>query len=882
MALDDTEDLELVEFGSEGIIRCKHCRAYINPFCQFTDSGRRWRCNLCGSGNDVPSSYFCHLDENGFRRDRHSKPELSHCSVEFIAPTEYMVRTPQPPTYIFLIDVSTAAIRSGVLQTISDAIRDSLDNLPSGTRSQVGFVTYDNTVQFYNLSSNLSTPQMLVMADLGEMVLPCPDDLVVNVADSRDVIDSFLDSLPTIFTNSPVQSSESALGPALIAGMKIMEPFGGKLSIFQTSFPSLGEGVLSHRDNHQVLGTDKEHLLLSPQDNWYKMKAQECSKLYISVDQYLMNGQYADVASLTPLSKYTNGRVHFYPGFASKQDASKLYGNLVRKLTAPTGFEAVMRVRCTRGLKAIAFYGNYYIRGQDLLTLPNVNPDDVYGVDISYEETNLPAPVMTVQTALLYTSALGERRIRVHTFPIPVVQSLQECINSLNVEAITALSAKQAVEVALKTGIPTARARLHSMCVDLIRGARQALGTSEGIPEPLQLLPLYMMGLQKSIGFRGGNEIRLDERAFILQRLSTMSTREIQLFVYPRLMSLHDLGNEDGLPVREDEVDTIPSAGLFSTKVRLPSVISLSVDYLVSEGLFLLENGNDMFLWLGSQLNQSIHQAVFGMPQLNEDGEEEPSSVSILPFRNEGEEEGDESKDGVCLEDTEYGKRVAGILNGLLEEGLATSPQFYIIREGDGRAEAFFFRMMVEDRANFPGGAVTYEEYVDAVNNSSSSSSSSNTSQQHSSLQQPSSQYPQHQGHQGHQPPSQSFQQPVQMKQPIQHQHHQPPVDHNNFSSNSHQQPPIVQHQPPPMNNNTTTTSSSSMSHHQQPPPNNTPFNNQPPVYVNNSPPPTTGGTNHQFQQPPPNTTNMPPPPQPTTGFNQQYQHGGPPPPNNY
>lgn len=35
--------VDLVDFGSTGIIRCKRCRGYINPFAAWTDNGRRWR-----------------------------------------------------------------------------------------------------------------------------------------------------------------------------------------------------------------------------------------------------------------------------------------------------------------------------------------------------------------------------------------------------------------------------------------------------------------------------------------------------------------------------------------------------------------------------------------------------------------------------------------------------------------------------------------------------------------------------------------------------------------------------------------------------------------------------------------------------------------------
>ena len=120
------------------IVRCKRCRTYINPFVTFLDQGVRWRCNMCFSVNDgarrnpVPSRFpvascsfvACrchHLVPSDFdydlvaqtRIDRFKRPELTHGVLEFVAPTEYMVRPPQPPVYLFVIDVSYHAVISG-------------------------------------------------------------------------------------------------------------------------------------------------------------------------------------------------------------------------------------------------------------------------------------------------------------------------------------------------------------------------------------------------------------------------------------------------------------------------------------------------------------------------------------------------------------------------------------------------------------------------------------------------------------------------------------------------------------------------------------------------------------------------------------------------
>ena len=115
--------IPIVNFGAAGVIRCKRCRAYINPFAKFAEGGRRWRCNLCTYVNDVPPAYYSPTDAEGRRVDISQRPELSQGSVEFIAPVEYMIRPPQAPVYVFVMDVSFGAVSTGMLATAVQAIK---------------------------------------------------------------------------------------------------------------------------------------------------------------------------------------------------------------------------------------------------------------------------------------------------------------------------------------------------------------------------------------------------------------------------------------------------------------------------------------------------------------------------------------------------------------------------------------------------------------------------------------------------------------------------------------------------------------------------------------------------------------------------------------
>ena len=158
----EDEEVDVVQPTAAGIVRCKKCRLYMNPFVQWIDTGRRWRCNICLTINDTPSAYYCNLEADMIsRRDKYDRPELCKGVVEYQAPSEYMVRPPQPPAYFFVIDVGFTAVNSGVLADVAAGIREKLEELPGGRRVQIGFITFDRTVHYYSLKSGLSSPQMM-------------------------------------------------------------------------------------------------------------------------------------------------------------------------------------------------------------------------------------------------------------------------------------------------------------------------------------------------------------------------------------------------------------------------------------------------------------------------------------------------------------------------------------------------------------------------------------------------------------------------------------------------------------------------------------------------------------------------------------------------
>lgn len=712
------EEIDTVQPGTAGIIRCKRCRTYINAFVSWSEHGRRWRCNICAQINDCPAAYFCHLDEAGLRRDRLERPELSKAVVEFIAPAEYMVRPPQEPSYFFVIDVSATAVRSGMVHSTAKAIKESLDDLPGQGRTKVGFITFDNAVHYYNLSSELSAPQMMVVADLKELFVPLPDHLLVNLQESRAVVDQFLDSLPEMFVKNPVVS-QSCLGPALKAGFTVMKNIGGKLCVFQSIMPNLGDGALKQRENRSLMGTPNEVKLIRPEVTWYKDTAVEFSRQQISVDMFLFPYQYMDLAAMAELPRYTAGSVHSYVSFNHKKDGSRFEQQLIKVLTQKTAFEAVMRVRCTKGMRISNFYGNFYIRGTDLLALPNCNTDSVFGFDISHDEQNVSSNYVTLQAALLYTSSEGQRRIRVMTQVLPVTNRSSELMASVNVDTVCNLLSKQAVEVAVKSSLDNARMRLQQTCVDMIRVCKEGdKRTVSGYPVPppgghagghdseektipdnLQLLPLYTLALMKNVAFRGGTDIHPDERIQAHRQMISMWVAQSKDFIYPRLFAIHSMEENVGYSVED-----LPNGGgedamtAGRNRILLPTVLNLTVDQLRSNGIYLLDNGIDMYLWVGRAADISLVGSLFGVQSLDD------CDLNQLEVLTSGDP---------------LASRLGAIIDALRDEGdqFVISPKIHVVREGDQHMESRFFWFLVEDRASFQGGTFSYADFMQFVNN---------------------------------------------------------------------------------------------------------------------------------------------------------------------
>jgi len=283
-----------------------------------------------------------------------------------------------------------------------------------------------------------------------------------------------------------------------------------------------------------------------------------------------------------------------------------------------------------------------------------------------------PDPVLCVQSALLYTNSEGERRIRVHTYAMCTSQNHQEILASVDPQACATLLAMGTIDDAQKTTFAETRTKLHNRCQQIATAAQGVAGT-----ESLQALPMYIMGMLKSIAFRATNDVPADLRLAHWMRLETLNVIQQSVYFYPRMLGLHNMGPDCGAQDADGNV-------------IMPDQLNLTAESMTQDGAYLLEDGDSMFLWLGRAANAPWLNATFGVQSVEQLNPE--TAEAML---------------GSTGDPT--GLKVKAVLEAVRQQRDLPFMKLQVVRQGDP-TEARFFASLIEDRTM--GLQVTYNEFL--------------------------------------------------------------------------------------------------------------------------------------------------------------------------
>ncbi|KAG9394694.1 COPII coat complex component Sec24, C (Sec24C) [Carpediemonas membranifera] len=521
--LAEYENLSVVDFGPTKPIRCLECRSYISCYNQVVSQNRQWRCLMCGRVNGFPDGY----------QPSEAHPELSEPVYEIEAPSEYTSRPPPPAAFCFVFDCSDHAVATGVLSSSCKAAAHSLKHLRRHPGARVSILTFDESVTFWQVTGG--TPQEVVIPLVaGEPFIPTPNGLVIDLKDHYEKVERLLHALPDRYSQR--SAPPGALGAALLASCKLIASTGGKVSAFAATLPTIGQGRLTDRARANKLDVESKGVF-TPAGEFYRALAIEATQTHTSVDLYCMASAYMDVATLSALPRLTGGDLSYYPGFRDARDGVKLSADLEAKLSSELGLEAVFRARASNGLEISRYYGNFFIRQANLLSLCNVDTSSTIGIEMKLLTTQ-DRPEAFIQTALLYSTPGMKRRCRVATLPVMTTPKIGDMFATASLETTVALMAKKAA-MALTDGgkIEDVRRTVHQSTVAGLAEFRSLENVAPGsmvLPEKLRLLPLLTLALLKTHPLRMTETTTWDHRAYVLSRLLRDNRDAIRFTLYPR------------------------------------------------------------------------------------------------------------------------------------------------------------------------------------------------------------------------------------------------------------------------------------------------------------------------------------------------------------
>lgn len=564
-----------VSYASHSVIRCQGCQGYVSPFTVFKQDGRVWLCALCSTGNSVPDYFYSPLEPSGLRADARSRTELSEMAYDILAPEEYMQRPPMPPTYCVVLDVSQAARACGMTEAVCDVVDTIVGNqaFPGLPRTQIALILYGHEVHLVGFQGENGPIRLYSISKAAEeLFLPAPiDELLISVDGNEESLRNCTNVIRKMNAESCMESS--ALHLALSYAQLLLSTSGGKLLLF------LGES------NPQDALQYSTETMVNSQTNYYQQKAFELANCCVAVDLFVAASRYCCLYALGDLAKYTSGKVYFYPEMKQSQSV-KLRTELWTELTQETVWEAKFRLRVSRDWKVGLCYGHFIPYDAVMQALPVLDATQTLTFDLSLGVTLASSAFLHVQAAMLYTTSDGDRRIRVINSRFSLSHSLKEVYLSTDSEVIAALWAKRALNSMISSNRFEAGQSYIKQQISALYSTYLLFRTAED-RDPLAFLPALTLGYLKLPLFNGlvsgckGYLDHLDFDGACWQRylIASFSPRSLSLMAYPRLYSLHSLS-------QAEEMSPLP----------------LAKASLAPTGVYLLDAGSDMLIWIGKQV----------------------------------------------------------------------------------------------------------------------------------------------------------------------------------------------------------------------------------------------------------------------------------------
>lgn len=596
-----------------GPLRCRRCRAYINPRFQFAfDSSMI--CNLCLFKSQVTEEQNTSVLINGQAIDVNEKLELTKGTVDFLVPKSYNiseVNEPVPLHYVFLIDISAFANENKSSLAAIEAIRSCIDYMiEHQPNCKVAIIAYDEWIRFYNLRSDLEQTQEYLITDVNDVFLPLNKGLFALPMESMHVIQDLLVKLETYivdekYSHRSLSCFGSAVEAARLALHSATRVQGGKIIATLNTLPTKGLGNLSLTRDEGL----KKHLRC--ENEYYKKLASDLLTSWVGLDLFVTSAAFIDLATTAYPVLVTSGQLHYYSNFNINNDEFKFAKDIIRSVENTVGYQAMLKVRSSSGLIVYNYYSESVNNSARDPIIPVLSREQSFDVLFKYDNKFKPGQEVGFQAALLYTDLNGVRKVRSINTTAAANDNIVEVFKFVNQDVVTNIMIKDILTTLGDCNFADIRKSINSKIFDIFTQYRALCGGSLGaqlvLPDSLKTLPMYMLSFQKTeLMKQNKSSARGNERIFDFFKLLTYNTTKRSFKLYPQIVPLHEYLEETDLTFYDQNVQLLQICSADALAVRCGS------HQLVNGGCYLIFQGETAYLWFNENTNELLLHDLLG------------------------------------------------------------------------------------------------------------------------------------------------------------------------------------------------------------------------------------------------------------------------------
>jgi protein transport protein SEC24 len=350
----------------------------------------------------------------------------------------------------------------------------------------------------------------------------------------------------------------------------------------------------------------------------------------------------------------------------------------------------MLRLRTSTGIRPTGFFGNFYMQNTTDIELSAIDSDKSIQIEIKYDDKLDEREPAFFQLAILFTSCSGQRRLRVHNLSLPVTSDYQKLYRHIDEDCLISHLFKQAEQCVRDKCPKEMRDELTLRAAQILAAYREKCSEPAPagqliLPEFAKLLPLHINCIIRHDSLNGGAELTVDDRAWMMSLVPSMTPTAIQQFLYPRIYPITSLGSS----VVSDSAESLRgvSSSTNTTSAEFPTPIRASYDYFSSNDAYLIDNGLVAFIWCGSGVPNCWLNDVFNV-----------ASVAHLDTEKHQLPAFDNTRSHAL-------RRLWAHLN----EGRERALKLFIVKEQDA-LESWMKKFLVEDR--YANNAHSYVDFL--------------------------------------------------------------------------------------------------------------------------------------------------------------------------